>query len=92
MGELIQISPPDVLPETHSVRELARRSIGTLSCGLWYNTQTGEPFICLKDKELDVEFIVPRHQALDAFYHPHAYRPNDTPNAFWDTPIWDDGS
>ena len=84
MGELM-LMPAEEAERALTHRELDYRTIGGMSCWLMWNAKTDEPYIHLVDKEMDVEFLVPRDKALDAFTHPHVYRPDGIYNKYWDT-------
>lgn len=83
MGELV-LMPHVEAERALTRRELDYRTIGGMSCWLYWNAPDNSLFIHLIDKEIDVEFAVPNDKGLDAMKHPHVYRPDGIYNAYWD--------
>ena len=83
MGEVIAL-PVVEAQRILTIRELAERQIGGMVCQLFWNSEADSVFIRLKDTETDVEFSIPNDKALDAYYHPHSYRPQGIYNRYWD--------
>lgn len=59
------------------LRELDQRSADGLEVTLLWSERTGSVFVCVEDARSSTgfHFAVDPAEALDAFRHPHAYRP-----------------
>jgi hypothetical protein len=57
-------------------RQLASRSTGGISVGLYWSPDGDEVFVHVSDEQTGERFVLepPRDAALTAFYHPYALR------------------
>lgn len=56
-----------------ALRELNYRSFGRLAVTLYWHEQTNSVSIDLRDRGVNVGFVIEKCQAKDAFEHPYPY-------------------
>lgn len=79
MGELVRLSPPDVIPESMLRRELSYRKSHGVEVALTWLVFTNELELSFLDEAANELWIsiIPNNKGNDAFYHPTVYKPRE---------------